>query len=92
MPIEKENIPDDLVNVKMSMCNKCGGIVRVAVEHMMTRSSKNEFAKEVFEYDLNVKTISLLEYREKIKTAEWCMEDQTHLLQTRKVLIEKNDR
>jgi hypothetical protein len=88
----KEDLPDDKVSVKLSICNKCGGIVRTAVEHMMTRSSKNEFAKEVFDYDLTIKTISLLEYREEIKTAEWCMEDQTHLLQTRKVLIEKNDK
>jgi len=90
MPKKKEKIPEDLVSIKMSTCNKCGGIVRVAVEHMMDRKSKNEFAKEVFDYDLSVKTISLFEYREKIKTAEWCMEDQTHLLQTRKVLTEKN--
>lgn len=51
------------VKVKMSVCPECGNAIRVAVEHTMTTKSKNEFAKEVMKYDLQVKTISLEEYR-----------------------------
>ena len=51
------------VKVKMSVCPECGNAIRVAVEHTMTTQSKNEFAKEVMTHDLQVKTISLEEYR-----------------------------
>jgi hypothetical protein len=61
--MNKEKLPDEQVNVKLSICGKCDGIVRVAVAHMMNRKSKNEFAKEVMEYNLSVKEQPLLEYR-----------------------------
>lgn len=51
------------VKVKMSICPECGNAIRVAVEHTMDTKSKNEFAKEVMKHDLQVKTISLDEYR-----------------------------
>lgn len=54
---------DKDVTVKMSVCPECGNAIRVAVEHTMDRKSKNEFAQEVMRYDLQVKTISLHEYR-----------------------------
>lgn len=66
----KETLRDEEVNVKLSVCGKCNGIVRVAVEHMMDRKSKNEFAKEVMQYNLSVKQQPLLEYRK--ANAEWC--------------------
>lgn len=68
--MNKEKLPDEEVNVKLSICGKCNGIVRVAVEHMMDRKSKNEFAKEVMEYNLSVKQQPLLEYRK--ANSEWC--------------------
>ena len=63
-------IPDDQVVVKISSCNKCEGIVRVAIEHMMTTKDKNEFGKEVVNFNLSVKEQPLLEYRKTEYT--WC--------------------
>jgi hypothetical protein len=63
-------LPDEEVKIKLSLCQKCNGIVRAAVEHQMNIKSKNEFLKEVMKYDLSVKTISLLEYRE--GKNDWC--------------------
>ena len=54
---------DKDVKIKMSICPECGSAIRVAAEHTMTVKSRNEFAKEVMKYDLQVKTISLEEYR-----------------------------
>ena len=54
---------DKDVIVKMSICPKSGDVIRAAIEHMMDTKSKNEFAKEVMEHNLQVKTISLEEYR-----------------------------
>lgn len=65
-----ERLPEEEVVVKISVCNKCNGIVRTAVKHMMDRKSKNDFAKEVMEYNLSVKEQPLLEYRE--KNPDWC--------------------
>jgi hypothetical protein len=59
----KMEIEEKDVKVKMSVCPECGNAIRVAVEHTMTTKSKNEFAKEVMKHDLQVKTISLEEYR-----------------------------
>ena len=63
-------LPDEEVKIKLSLCQKCNGIVRAAVEHQMNTKSKNEFLKEVMKYDLSVKTIPLLEYRS--GKNEWC--------------------
>lgn len=62
---------DKDVKIKMSVCPECGNAIRMAVEHEMTTKSKNEFAKEVMNYDLQVKTISLEEYR-KSKIEMYC--------------------
>lgn len=64
-------LSEDKVNVKVSFCQKCGCVVRSAIEHKMDIKSKNEFAKEVLKYDLAVKTIPLLEYR-KMDMSKWC--------------------
>lgn len=48
--------------VKMSICPECGNAIRIAIEHMMDTKSRNQFAKEVMKYDLQVKTIPLEEY------------------------------
>ena len=69
-------ITDEKVIVKLSICNKCNGIVRCAVEHMMETKSKNEFAKEVMQYNLTVKSQPLLEYR--AENAKWCECDTKH--------------
>jgi len=51
------------VKVKMSICPECGSAVRVAIEHRMTDETKKEFMKEVAKYNLDIKTVSLEEYR-----------------------------
>jgi len=63
-------LPEEKVVVKISVCNKCNGIVRSAVKHMMDRKSIKDFAKEVMEYNLSVKEQPLLEYRE--QNTDWC--------------------
>lgn len=66
----KTELPEEEVKIKISTCKKCNGIIRTAVEHMMSQKSKRDFSKEAFEYDLTISTISLIEYRtNKIK---WC--------------------
>jgi hypothetical protein len=65
-----EKKPDEEVNVKLSICGKCNGIVRVAVEHMMKTKDRNEFGKEVVDFNLSVKEQPLLEYRKTL--AKWC--------------------
>ena len=68
--MSENRLPDEEVNVKISLCGTCEGIIRVAVEHTMDRKTKKEFAMEVLEYNLSVKTIPLLEYRE--NKISWC--------------------
>lgn len=79
--------PEEDVQVKLSLCTKCGGIVRVAVLHSLTTKSKNEFLKEVFDFDLTVKTQSLLDFRR--EQADWCYEGKDEMVKTRCTLIEK---
>jgi hypothetical protein len=55
------------VKVKMSICPECGNAVRVAILHTMTKESTRDFMKEVSKYNLDIKTISLEEYRKGIK-------------------------
>lgn len=67
---KKLDLPEKEVKIKISTCKKCNGIIRTAVEHMMSMKSKRDFSKEAFEHDLAISTISLIEYRAtKIK---WC--------------------
>ena len=63
------DLPESEVKVKVSSCNYCKNVVRVAVEHMMNETSKKDFYKEVAKYELEVKTIPLLEYR---KGVDFC--------------------
>lgn len=69
MKQEKQILNKD-VKIKISSCNVCKNIVRVAVEHKMTDKSKKEFAAEVFEGNLNVTTQPLNEYME--TKYKWC--------------------
>jgi hypothetical protein len=55
------------VKVKMSICPECGNAVRVAILHTMTKESTRDFMNEVSKYNLDIKTISLEEYRKGIK-------------------------
>ena len=65
-----ERLPEEEVVVKISVCQKCNGVVRAAVKHCMNRKSKNDFAKEVMEYNLSVKEQPLLDYQK--ENADWC--------------------
>jgi hypothetical protein len=55
------------VKVKMSICPECGNAVRVSILHTMTKESTKDFMKEVSKLNLDIKTISLEEYRKGIK-------------------------
>lgn len=70
MNTTEEKLPDEKVKIKLSICGKCSGIVRAAVVHQMTVKSRNSFMKEVMQYNLSVKEIPLLEYRE--NKIPWC--------------------
>ena len=63
-------LPNEEVRVKLSICGKCNGVVRVAVVHMMTEKGKTEFAKEAMQYNLSIKEQSLLDYDK--SGAKWC--------------------
>lgn len=54
----------------MSICPVCKGIVRAVVEEKLKDKIKKNFYKEVLDYDLNIKTVPLDEYRKNIP--EWC--------------------
>lgn len=58
---------DDTKMVKISSCNKCGGIIRGAVSEYLSKDTKarNEFMKEAMKYNLNISEITLQEYRNK---------------------------
>ena len=71
-----QTIEDKDVKIKMSICPECGNAIRMSVEHMMDTKMRNEFAKEVMKYDLQVKTISLEEYR-KSKIELYCKKNCT---------------
>jgi len=58
------------VIVKISKCQKCNGIVRTAIKHMMDARSKREFADEVLDYNLLVIEKSLPEYSN--EKNNWC--------------------
>lgn len=69
------DLKDEDVKVKISTCQKCGGIVRASVVHTMDTKSKNSFAKEVMKHNLSVKEIPLLDYRKDLVTGNinWCL-------------------
>lgn len=63
-------LPDEEVEVKISTCQKCDGIVTVAVSHLMTKQTMRAFYKDVINHDLLIKQQSLLDYRK--ENADWC--------------------
>jgi hypothetical protein len=65
-----DKLPDDKVIIKISVCQKCNGVVRTAVKHMLQTKSKNEFMKEAMQYNLAIKEIPLLEMRK--AEIKWC--------------------
>ena len=65
-----QRLPEDQVKIKISTCSKCNGIVKTAVEHMMSTKDKNDFGKEVLKYNLSVKTQSLIDFRN--ENADFC--------------------
>ncbi len=68
------DLPEKEVFVKISKCNKCKGIVRAAVKHMMSKKCITDFAKEVMEHNLSVCEMRLLKYRKYVaKPNTWCM-------------------
>ena len=70
-------LPDAEVVLKISACPTCKGIVRVAAKHMLDTKRKNEFLKEVMEYNLVVREQPLLEYREEEPPFCSCNSDNT---------------
>ena len=56
-------LTDDQVKVIVSKCPKCQCYIRTAIKHLMDAKSKRNFMSEVLEYDLEVRTISLTQYR-----------------------------
>ena len=56
--------------VKISVCPKCNGIVRASDPDYLENNTiaRNEFKTEVFDHNLSVEIISLLDYRKR----EWC--------------------
>ena len=52
------------IRVKMAICPECGNATRYAILNVMTKNSKKEFMKEVFNNDLQVKTLSLNEFND----------------------------
>lgn len=65
-----DNLPDEQVVVKQSICQVCNGVVRQAIKHCMDAKSKRDFAAEALEYNLKITEIPLLEYRE--NKSVWC--------------------
>ena len=62
-----KKIEEKDVIVKISSCNKCKGLVTVAVKHMMTTKTKNSFMRDVMDYNLNVTEQPLLDWKKDIK-------------------------
>ena len=56
------------VKIKTSNCQLCDGIIKAVVEEKMTTKMRNEFMKEVMEFNLKVNTIPLSVYQE----TSWC--------------------
>jgi len=65
-----ERLPEEKVQVKMTICQNCNGIFRAAVAHEMNHESKSDFLKEAFNHDLSIWTVSLTEYRS--TEMKWC--------------------
>ena len=57
------DIAEEDVKVRMAMCQQCNNAVLVAIVHSIDKETNRDFAKLVSE-GCDIKTISLLEYRE----------------------------
>lgn len=66
-------LPDDQVKIKLSICTSCKGFVRAAVDHKLTTVERNRFAKEAMQFNLEIRTIPLLDYRK--QEIPFCMCD-----------------
>lgn len=59
LPNEKTKEPQ----VKVSICPKCKGWVRVGAWDRMNRKLRSEFSLEAIEHNLSVKSLSLSKYQ-----------------------------
>lgn len=58
-----ERLPDEKVKVKISVCQKCKGHIRVAVKHLMDSKTEKDFYKEAQKYDLLIEEQDLVSFR-----------------------------
>lgn len=65
-----QDLPDEEVIVKISICQKCDKLVRAAVKHMMDKRDINDFAAEAMMFNLKIIEQPLLQYRDEDK--KWC--------------------
>ena len=61
--MNEEILSDEQVKVFVSICPKCEAYIRIAIKHLMTAKTRKDFMDEVIKYELSVKVIPLLEYR-----------------------------
>ena len=54
---------NDNPKVKVSTCRKCRGFVRTAILHMMNKRSTKEFSDEAFKYNLDIKEMTLNQFK-----------------------------
>jgi len=58
-----EQLEEYKVQVIISYCQKCNGWVTVAIKHLMSQKENTQFMRDVIKYDLLIKTMPLVEYR-----------------------------
>ena len=56
-------LTDEKVKVIVSLCPVCKAYIRTSIKHLMDAKSKRNFMSEVLDYDLEVRIISLTQYR-----------------------------
>lgn len=66
----KETVEDN--RVKVSLCQKCGGWVRLLALGLAPKRDLNEMGREAAKYDLTISTWEYDEYQKKIKTMKMC--------------------
>ncbi len=62
---------EDSRSIKMSCCKFCKGTIRLALKESMNSSSEKDFENEAIKFNLEVKTITFKEYKQKNTT--WCV-------------------
>lgn len=74
--MKKEKIKEVDPKMKVSTCQECKGMIRVAIsEHLDNNTiARNEFKNEVLEHNLAVEEMTLEEY--KAKEFEFCSCDE----------------